>query len=84
MRRARPALARPLPRTRLLPNLVTDGFGQGRLRVYMNQAAYRVVALRSQTVLTGSGSHRTLLRRGSGEDTHISARIPTACGNPGI
>ena len=34
----RPALPRPLPRTRLLPNLVTDGLGQGRLRVYMNHA----------------------------------------------
>ena len=27
------------PRTRLLPNLVTDGFGQDRLCVYMNHAA---------------------------------------------
>jgi len=34
----RPALPRPLPRTRLLPDLVTDGFGQGRLRVYMSHA----------------------------------------------
>ena len=34
----RPVLLRPLPRTRLLPNLVTDGFGQGRLRVCMNHA----------------------------------------------
>jgi hypothetical protein len=34
----RRALPRPLPRTRLLPDLVTDGFCQGRLRVYMNQA----------------------------------------------
>ena len=33
--------AQALPRTRLLPNLVTDGFGQGRLRVYMNHAALR-------------------------------------------
>jgi hypothetical protein len=28
----------PLPRTRLLPYLVTDGFCQARLRVYMSQA----------------------------------------------
>ena len=34
-----PCPAQTLPRTRLLPNLVTDGFGQGRLRVYMNHAA---------------------------------------------
>ena len=34
-----PAVPRPLPRTRLLPDLVTDGFGQARLRVYMSHAA---------------------------------------------
>jgi hypothetical protein len=30
-----PCPAQAPPRTRLLPGLVTDGFGQGRLRVYM-------------------------------------------------
>ena len=50
---------RPLPRTRWLPNLVTDGLGQGRLRVYMSRATVPLrVARRSQTVLTRSGSHR--------------------------
>jgi len=34
----RRALPRPLPRTRLLPDLVMDGFCQGRLRVYVSQA----------------------------------------------
>ncbi len=52
------ALSRPLPRTRLLPNLVTDGFCHARLCVYMNHALLpRPVALRPQTGLTGSGSH---------------------------
>ena len=37
--RPRLALPGPLPRTRLLPGLVTDGFGQACLRVYMSQAA---------------------------------------------
>ncbi len=31
------ALSRPLPRTRLLPNLVTDGFCHARLCVYMGE-----------------------------------------------
>ena len=53
-------LLRPLPRTRLLPDQVTDGFGQGRLGVYMNHAALRRrLPCRSQTGLTGSGSHRS-------------------------
>jgi hypothetical protein len=52
-------LSRPLPRTRLLPDLVTDGFCQARLCVCMNHAPLPgAVALRSQTGLTGSGSHR--------------------------
>jgi len=55
----RPALPRPLPRTRLLPDLVTDGFSQARLGVYMSPAPLtEAVALRSQTGLTGSGRHR--------------------------
>jgi hypothetical protein len=55
-----PCPAQTLPRTRLLPDLVTDGFGQDRLRMYMNHAASPgPVALRSQAVLTGSGSHRS-------------------------
>jgi len=54
-----PCPDRPLPRTRLLPHLVTDGFCQARLRVYLNHAPLPgPVALRSQTGLTGSGSHR--------------------------
>ena len=49
----------PVPRTRLLPDLVTDGFSPGRPRAYMNHAALpEAVALRSQTGWTGSGSHR--------------------------
>ena len=53
-------LLSPLPRTGLLPSLVTDGFGQGRLRVYMNHAPLpRRLSCRSQTALTGSGSHRS-------------------------
>jgi hypothetical protein len=49
----------PPPPTRLLPNLGTDGFCQDRLRVYMSHASWpEAVGLRSQTVLTGSGSPR--------------------------
>ena len=56
-----------------------DGrFCQGRLRVYMNHASWpEAVALRSQTVLTGSGSPRYSYG-GLGEATHISTRIPAA------
>ena len=55
----RPVLSQPLPRTRLLPNLVTDGFCQGHLRVHMDQAVLpKAVVLRSQRALTGSRSHR--------------------------
>jgi hypothetical protein len=69
-------LLRPLPRTRLLPDPGTEGFCQGRLRVYMNQATTpEVVALRSQTALTGSGSP-TPSHGGFGEDTHTSTRMP--------
>ena len=55
-----PGWTRPLlPPTRLLPNPGMDGFCQGRLGVYMNHASSPgAVALRSQTVLTGSGSPR--------------------------
>jgi len=37
-RRGDRAVPCPDPQTRLLPDLVTDGFGQGRLRVYMSHA----------------------------------------------
>ncbi len=37
-RRAGFCPAQTPPRARLLPNLVTDGFCQGRLRVYMSHA----------------------------------------------
>jgi len=51
-------LPRPLPRARLLPNLVTDGFSQARLRVYISHApSPGPVALQPQMGLTGSGSH---------------------------
>ena len=64
--------------TRLLPNLRTDGSCQGRLRVYMNHASWPgAVALRSQTVLTGSGYPRYAYG-GLGEATHVSTRIPAA------
>jgi hypothetical protein len=72
------AVPRPLPRTRLLPNLVTDGFGQGRLRVYMSHPLLpREVALRPQTGLTGSGSHRSSYG-GFGGGHPTSTCIPAA------
>jgi hypothetical protein len=66
------ALPCPDSRTRLLPIPVTDGFCQGRPRVYMNHAASpKRVALRAQTGWTGSGSHRYSYG-GFGEDTRTS------------
>jgi hypothetical protein len=54
-----PAVPRPLPRTQLLPDLMTDGFSRARLRVYLSHAPLtEAVAVRSQAGLTGSGRHR--------------------------
>jgi hypothetical protein len=73
-------LLRPLPRTRLLPNLVTDGFGQGRLRVYMKRAALPgAVGLRSQTGLTGSGSHGSSYGGFGGRYPHFHSHTAYLC-----
>ena len=74
-----PGWTRPLlPPTRLLPNPGMDGFCQGRLGVYMNHASSPgAVALRSQTVLTGSGSPRYSYGGLGGGHLH-STRIPAA------
>ena len=61
-----------LPPTRLLPNPGTDGFCQGRLRVYMNHASRPgAVVLRAPAVLRGSGSPRYSYG-GLGEAAHSS------------
>jgi hypothetical protein len=65
-----PFPAQTLPRTRLLPYLVTDGFGQGRLRVYMNQAAYRGDCPAVTDGLDGFRESQILLRR-------VRGRTPT-------
>ena len=78
---AAPGPAQTLPRTRPLPNPGTDGFCQGRLRVYINQAPLRgAVALRSQTGLTGSGSHRSSY--GGFGGGHPPFHPHTACRQP--
>lgn len=56
----------------------TDGFCQGRLRVYINHApSTEAVALRPQTGLTGPGSHRYSYA-GLVEATSIPTRITDA------
>lgn len=52
-----------LPRTRSLPNLVTDGFSQGRLGVYRNHVALRRRLPCGPDGLDRSRESRILLRR---------------------
>src|ERR1035438_3272995 len=70
-------LPRPLPRTRLLPNLVTDGFGQARLGVYINHApSPGPVALPSQTGFIRFRESHALLQRVRGRPPALPPAYP--------